>query len=133
MLLTHFDVTLTSFLGGVINCVKRLIPDSSWRCQDLQSLIIFTMILLLKWSGSSKIMQNMIFHVKLYSLTLSTLKTCRQMGEALPHDIPPMYSWYPSTCIMIPPDVLMISPNVLMVSFRCTEHSPCTHGIPPMY
>ena len=85
MLLTHFDVTLTSFLGGVINCVKRLIHDSSWRCQELQFLIIFTMILLLKWSRSSKIMQNMLFHIKLYSLTLSTLKTCRQMGEALPH------------------------------------------------
>ena len=85
MLLTHFDVTLTSFVREVINCVKRLIHDSSWRCQDLQPLIIFTLILLLKCSRSSKIMQNMIFHVKLYSLTLSTLKTCRQMGEALLH------------------------------------------------
>ena len=29
--LTNFDVNLTSFLGGVINCVKRLIHNSSWR------------------------------------------------------------------------------------------------------
>ena len=35
------------------------------------------------------------------------------------HDIPLIYSWYP--------------PNVLMVSPRCTEHPPCTHGIPHMY
>ena len=58
------------------------------------------------------------------------------------HDIPPMYSWYPSDVLNIPqcthviphihhdippiywtsPDVLMIPPDVLMVSPRCTEH-----------
>ena len=30
------------------------------------------------------------------------------------------------------PDVLNI-PHVLMVSPRCTEHPPCTHGVPPLY
>ena len=66
------------------------------------------------------------------------------------HDIPPMYSWYPSDVLnilyvlMISPDVLMMSPrctydvsqmyswyplDVLMVSLRCTEHPRCTHDI----
>ena len=39
------------------------------------------------------------------------------------HDMPPMYSWYPSDVLMMsplmysryPPDVLMVSPNVLNI------------------
>ena len=65
---------------------------------------------------------------------------------------PPMYSWYPPMywtsldVLMIPPDVLMVYPDVLnipdvfiispyvfMISSRFTEHTWCTHDIPPMY
>ena len=37
------------------------------------------------------------------------------------HDIPPMYSWYPPMYSWYPPDVLN-TPDVLNIS-RCTEHT----------
>ena len=79
--LTSFDVYMTSCLKGVPNYVLLLIHNSSKKCrqndikicQELQFIKIFKMIrgFLLKRSRSYKIMQNVIFHVKLLSPTLS--------------------------------------------------------------
>ena len=62
--LKNFDVSLTSFLGGVMNCVKPVGRNSSWpwshldikSCQELQFTKIFKMIrgFFRKWCRNTK-------------------------------------------------------------------------------
>ena len=71
---------------------------------------------------------NKILSISIENLDVLNIPRCI-------HDIPPMYSWYPPTCIMvsprcthdIPPMYSWYPSDVLIVSLRCT------HSIPPMY
>ena len=44
------------------------------------------------------------------------------------HDIPPVYSWYPSS-VLNTPGVLMITPHM----HACLVSPRCTHDNPPVY
>ena len=90
-LLTNFDVNMTSFLGGVLNYVSTVyfitplgddVELISKFVRSFSFFKFFEMIrgFFLEWSRSSKIIQNVIFHVKLHSLTS---RDCRVTVDVL--------------------------------------------------
>ena len=141
------------YIGGV-----RYIGDITMHVGDIMSTLGDTMSTSGDTSGDVQYIGDIMMHVREQvgkNLSISIENPNVLNIPQCSHEIPPMYSWYPSDVLMVSPlhaswyppwctehppmylwylpNVLMISPNVLMISLWCTHGIPQCTEHPPMY